>query len=367
MNAERTPGLAGASWTAPQLARRCAHAGWRSWRARDRAPAPALAALAVLGAFLLWSVAIQPAWRTLREAPAQLEPLDAQLQQMQRAGRRSRELRATPPLSAEQSAAALKAASDRLGNKARLSLQGDRAVLTLNGVSSDALRDWLAEARAGARARPVEAQLSRGAQGYSGSVVLSLGRRAMTLEHWRELACWSRLGRRRARRAAASPNPRLAQVAWERTRKAVARWALGGPALRRRRRRSWRSRPPPGWPRPWPRATGQRLLLADARGTVWNGSAVPVLTGGPDSRDAAALPGPAAAGRWACAAWGSNCACARPAASATSWCCDLRPGLGRMAVQLHARLGPPSASGRPPGWPAWARRGTRCSSAARCA
>ena len=41
----------------------------------------------------------------------------------------------------------------------------------------------------------------------------------------------------------------------------------------------------------WSRATDQRLLLADARGTVWNGSAQPVLTGGPGSRDAAALPG----------------------------------------------------------------------------
>ena len=38
-------------------------------------------------------------------------------------------------------------------------------------------------------------------------------------------------------------------------------------------------------------ATGQRLLLADARGTVWSGSAVLVLTGGPESRDASALPG----------------------------------------------------------------------------
>jgi general secretion pathway protein N len=38
-------------------------------------------------------------------------------------------------------------------------------------------------------------------------------------------------------------------------------------------------------------ATGQRLILADARGTVWSGSAVPVLTGGPESRDAAYLPG----------------------------------------------------------------------------
>ena len=38
-------------------------------------------------------------------------------------------------------------------------------------------------------------------------------------------------------------------------------------------------------------ATGERLLLADARGSVWEGSAVAVLTGGTGSRDASALPG----------------------------------------------------------------------------
>lgn len=37
--------------------------------------------------------------------------------------------------------------------------------------------------------------------------------------------------------------------------------------------------------------SGQHLLLNDARGTVWDGSAQLVLTGGPNSKDAAALPG----------------------------------------------------------------------------
>jgi len=37
-------------------------------------------------------------------------------------------------------------------------------------------------------------------------------------------------------------------------------------------------------------ATNQRFLLAEAEGTVWNGSALPVLTGGPGSRDASVLP-----------------------------------------------------------------------------
>jgi general secretion pathway protein N len=38
-------------------------------------------------------------------------------------------------------------------------------------------------------------------------------------------------------------------------------------------------------------ATSGRVLLADARGTVWRGSATPVVTGGEGSRDAAVLPG----------------------------------------------------------------------------
>jgi general secretion pathway protein N len=38
-------------------------------------------------------------------------------------------------------------------------------------------------------------------------------------------------------------------------------------------------------------ATNGRLILAEAEGTVWTGSAVAVLTGGPGSRDARSLPG----------------------------------------------------------------------------
>jgi general secretion pathway protein M len=48
-------------------------------------------------------------------------------------------------------------------------------VLTLNGISTSQLRDWLAEARSGARARPVEASLLRSGPGYSGTLVLAVG------------------------------------------------------------------------------------------------------------------------------------------------------------------------------------------------
>ncbi len=166
MTAVPRPTALSAQWAALR-------ARWHAAGARERQLITL--AMAVLGAFILWSAAVQPAWRTLRSAPAKLDALDAQLQQMRALASETRELRAAPALGAQHSAKALQAASERLGGKARLSLQGDRAVLTLNGVSSSQLREWLAEARAGARARPTEAQLSRNAQGFTGSIVLSLG------------------------------------------------------------------------------------------------------------------------------------------------------------------------------------------------
>ena len=146
---------------------------WRALAARERRLVQLM--LAALALLLLWLALLQPALRVLREAPARLQVLETQLQQMQQWAGEAQQLRATPALNTEQSLAALKAATDRLGGKARLQLQGDRAIVTLNGVTSGALRDWLAEVRSGARARPVEAQLTRGPQGFNGSVVLNLG------------------------------------------------------------------------------------------------------------------------------------------------------------------------------------------------
>jgi general secretion pathway protein M len=77
-------------------------------------------------------------------------------------------------VSATQSVAALRSASERLGSAARLTMVGDRATLTLTGVEAAAVTTWLSEVRAGARARVVEAQLSRSGTGYTGSIVLAV-------------------------------------------------------------------------------------------------------------------------------------------------------------------------------------------------
>ena len=130
----------------------------------------------VLAAFVVWAVAIAPAWRTLQIAPAQLDALDLQLQRMQGLAAEAVALRAVAPVPAAQAQAALTAATERLGAPGKLSLQGERALLTLKGVSPAQLSAWLAEARVGARARVVEARLNPSGPGlYDGSLTLALG------------------------------------------------------------------------------------------------------------------------------------------------------------------------------------------------
>jgi general secretion pathway protein M len=146
---------------------------WQALAPRERRGVAIGAALIAVA--LVWLVAIQPAWRSLRSAPAELATLETEWRQMQRLAAESRELRDTAPVPPAQSSAALRAATERLGPQARLTQAGERATLTLNGVTGAQLGAWLVEARSAARAHVVEAQLTRGAQGYSGSIVVTLG------------------------------------------------------------------------------------------------------------------------------------------------------------------------------------------------
>jgi len=164
MQSTLPPGLAGAREQAG-----------RFWQARAPRERLAIAAMAAAVAILLvWMVAVQPALRTLREAPAELDRLDSQWQQMQLAALESAALRTASPVPPQQAAEALRAATERLGGKGRIALQGDRATLTFTAVPFEALRNWIGEARSAARARPVEAQLLKNANGYSGTITIVL-------------------------------------------------------------------------------------------------------------------------------------------------------------------------------------------------
>jgi general secretion pathway protein M len=151
-----------------------AQAWWAGLAARERRLVSIAGAVLAFG--LVWMLAVQPAWRTLQRAPAEIDRLELELQAMQRLAAEAQALRAAPPVTPDQAQAALQAATARLGAQGKLAVQGGgRAVLTLTNAGSPALRDWLAEARAGARAKPLEASLSRSAQGYSGTVVVGFG------------------------------------------------------------------------------------------------------------------------------------------------------------------------------------------------
>ena len=168
----------GATTALPALSSRWATltAPWRQrWQALAPRERSIVAALGwALGLLLLWFVAIAPALRSVNATPTRLDELDKQLQQMQRLAGEAVTLRGLPPVGGLQSQSALKAASDSLGPAARLVLGGDRATITFTNATGTQVRDWLAEVRAAARVRPIEANLTRGPQGYSGTVIVQM-------------------------------------------------------------------------------------------------------------------------------------------------------------------------------------------------
>ena len=141
--------------------------------ARERQMVIAIAAL--LAFLLVWLVLVRPAWKTLDEAPALREQADAQLLQMQAISNEAKQLRALPPVPQTVAEQVLKAATEELGGKAKLAVQGDRATLSVTGINGEDLRKWLIQARGGARARPVEATLVRAGDGYNGTLVVTIG------------------------------------------------------------------------------------------------------------------------------------------------------------------------------------------------
>ena len=127
----------------------------------------------------------------------------------------------------------------------------------------------------------------------------------------------------------------LAEQAWVEARGATLRWAIVGAivgvlvGLVAFAPASWLAHAIAS-------ATSQRLVLADARGTIWNGTAVAVLAGGPDSRDATYLPGRlewTLAPRW----YGVDLAARHDCCINGTAVVQIRPGLGRVRATLMPR------------------------------
>jgi general secretion pathway protein N len=137
----------------------------------------------------------------------------------------------------------------------------------------------------------------------------------------------------------------LAELAWQRTRTSAHRWAAAGALLGALA--ALVAYIPAGWlAGAIASASGQRVLLTDARGTLWKGSALLVLTGGEGSRDASALPDRLE--------WRLGLAGLAPELRLRQACClrgevraRITPGWGRSVVQVLPEQG--STIGQ---WPA---------------
>lgn len=148
-------------------------AHWDALAPREKAFAAAAAALVAFA--LLWWIALGPALRTLSQAQEQRSLLDAQLQQMLRLQAQARAMQAQPRQNYDDAVAALQASMAQLGPNSRHSVAGERATVTLSGVPSEALAQWLTQARVNARALPGEARITRNPAGlWEGTLVLAL-------------------------------------------------------------------------------------------------------------------------------------------------------------------------------------------------
>ncbi len=140
----------------------------------------------------------------------------------------------------------------------------------------------------------------------------------------------------------------LQEMAWHRTRSAGLRWAVAGAIVGSLA--GLVAFAPAAWlARVVSSLTDNRVMLADARGTIWRGDAVAVLTGGQDSRSATSLPGRLS--------WSMRPAWMAMNIDAQHECClngvtrlRLEPGLGRMALTLLPTQGAATHGQWPAAW-----------------
>lgn len=124
---------------------------------------------------LVWWLAIAPALKTIKEAPAQSRALDTQLQSMRALSAEAKNLQNQPKLGLDEAQKALQSAvTQRFGSTAQLNLAGERATLILKNANPQELAVWLTQARVNARALPVEAKLNRNGDNWDGTLILNL-------------------------------------------------------------------------------------------------------------------------------------------------------------------------------------------------
>ncbi len=132
---------------------------WHALSAREQHSMQLLGLL--LGLAVFWSLAIAPAWNTLRHSEARRADLMQQTSQMLALQRQAQALQSRQALSREQAMRTLQSLSTSAGTGMQLSLQGDGVLVQLKAVRAHTLANWLSQARTQAQALPVEVHLSR--------------------------------------------------------------------------------------------------------------------------------------------------------------------------------------------------------------
>ncbi|WP_194944912.1 type II secretion system protein GspM [Limnohabitans sp. 2KL-3] len=134
----------------------------QAWQQRNPREKKGLALVALLLTLtLLWSLALNPAWRTWQQAPAKQAELDRQTQRMRELQAQAKQLQSAPANTAAQARQWLEASVRDLGTGARIQLQGDRATLSVESAPAESMARWLSQARERAQALPVQAQLQQ--------------------------------------------------------------------------------------------------------------------------------------------------------------------------------------------------------------
>jgi len=149
-------------------------ARWDRLAAREKTLVGGAALL--VSAALVWWVALAPALATLKVADEQHRVLDAQVQHMLRLQAQAQAMQGQPRQNADDAMRALELAiRQHLGLAARYAIAGDRVTISLTGAHSEAVAQWLTQARVNARALPSELRLSRNPTGgWDGTIVVSL-------------------------------------------------------------------------------------------------------------------------------------------------------------------------------------------------
>ncbi len=173
-----------------------------------------------------------------------MQAVEAELALMRQQADEAQTLRQRPPVPPVQAEASLQSATARLGAGARLSRQGDRAVLTFQGVSGEALAAWLEEVRVGARGAAAGGELAarrRRALPGLGHLVFGCRRGAVSTFQTTVQGTFQLLRLRWARRPRWLLGPEayvtrsfestLEVLRWDKVRKAGQRWAWAGAVL----------------------------------------------------------------------------------------------------------------------------------------